>query len=397
MNPERLSERIARSRRRRAGALSGFTLVELLVSLAIMAMLMVLLVGVTGQTSDIWRRTTGKVEQFRGARNAFDTLTSRLSQATLNTYWDYDKLPTPTKYERKSELRFISGPASMLLAGTPIAANCLTHAVFFQAPFGLTSEPASSGSGLAFDGFENLLCTWGYYVSYDSDAAIRPAFLTAAGVPPRYRFRLMELTQPSEKNLLYSFTSGPGASPNISAAAGYNQRDWFTASLTASPPQVHMLTENVIALIIVPRLSQQDEAAVKGGVTSANADFSPLAPACLYDSSPQAAPPDSRYSDARLNPTNQLPPLLQVTMAVIDESSAVRAKFGAATQDPFHIQTKFQNSADYSSDLLAQSPATGAANADSLESALIAQHLNYRIFTSTIAIRGAKWSREQTN
>jgi prepilin-type N-terminal cleavage/methylation domain-containing protein len=74
---------------RRSGKAHGFTLVELLVSTAIIALIMLMLVQVTNNISAAWRGTAEKVDKFQGARDGFEAMTRRISQATLNTYWDY--------------------------------------------------------------------------------------------------------------------------------------------------------------------------------------------------------------------------------------------------------------------------------------------------------------------
>ena len=103
--------------RRRA----AFTLVELLVSTVIIALLMLVLVAMTNQTAQTWRYTTEKIEKFQETRDGFEAMTRQISQATLNTYWDYldstgQSRPTsvgspayrsfiPNSYGRRSELR----------------------------------------------------------------------------------------------------------------------------------------------------------------------------------------------------------------------------------------------------------------------------------------------------
>ena len=126
---------------------AAFTLVEMLVSMAILSLIVLVLISITSQTAKTWRYTSGKVEEFREARTAFETVTSRLRQATLNTYWDYDNATTPTRYERRSELRFISGPVERDLSiGTGPNGSAITHAVFFHAPLGMVdmSQTAST-------------------------------------------------------------------------------------------------------------------------------------------------------------------------------------------------------------------------------------------------------------
>ncbi len=355
----------------RPGNRAGFTMVEMMVSTAVLALLVVLMVGITSQANQIWRRASGKVEQFRETRAAFEAMTTRLAQATLNTYWDYDNPVNPTRYDRRSDLRFISGPANDILGGGG-ARPRLTHSVFFQAPLGEVENAK-------YHGFENLLCTWGYYLEYGDDLAFRPEFLTDSIVPRRYRHRLMELRQPAEQNRIYSRTSGLAGS--LLRARTYVGKEWYQESLSGSNAPVRVAAENVIALIITPRLGREDEKEF-----NETGDRSPLAPDYLYDSSPVIG---GSARDERLNPVGQLPPLLQVTMVAIDEISAQRLSLSESTPDPFDLESRFRSSGDYSKDLLL------SGDSGSLENQLIKRGTSYRIFSTNVVIRGAKWSREQ--
>jgi len=356
-----------------------------MVSTAIIMLLLVILVAMTNQTSVSLRYTRGKVEQFREARAAFETITSKVSQATLNTYWDYgyDSAGLPSRYERRSELRFISGqPKDVLGAST----TRLSHAVFFHAPLGLVD-----GTNPQYRGLEGLLNIWGYYVELNSDRNFRPPFInTMADKPPeRFRFRLMEFMLPSEKLSTYGFTTG--ISGGIPAAASYQGKDWFRNAVASSPTASRPVAENIVALIITPRLSKRDEQEIKG--SSGAPDPSPLAPRYTYDSS-LALNDGQTGSDPRTNPKNQLPPILQITMIAIDESSAARLNLTAASGDTFKLSNKFNDTSKYTKDLVV-SP-TGAADA-SLENALIGRRASYRIFTTNVPIRAAKWSSAQVN
>ncbi len=111
----------------------GFTLIELLVSVAILALLLLIIASIIDATRRTWGYASGRIEEFRGAREAFEAITSKLSQATLNPYWDYNDPNDPTSYARQSELRFLSGPASSILSNS--AAK--THGVFFHRSLGL--------------------------------------------------------------------------------------------------------------------------------------------------------------------------------------------------------------------------------------------------------------------
>ena len=375
---------------------AGFTLVELLVSTAIIALLMLVLVGMTNQMSSTWRYTTEKIEKFQQARDGFEAMTRQMAQATLNTYWDYFNsagqqrtalnAPTfiPATYGRQSDLRFISGPMSIL---APPSTSRPMHGVFFQAPFGAVEDAPTYGR------MDNLLNTWGYFIEVSDDAADRPGIL-GARVPLRWRSRLKEFRQPSERMTVYN--TNP-ATPNT---------DWFTTALASAPPPTRVLAENIVALIIVPKLSQEEE------VIRLGKGWSALSPNYIYNSATTttvagynakqtpvnpgvttvngADPTDG----AAINPKNQLPAILQVIMIAIDERSAARwvQRPGNSAKVPFGpaLGTLFTlNSRNL------EVPVSG--DLATYERLLVAEGLTYRVFNTNVLIRGAKWSRAQTN
>lgn len=363
-------------------AYSGFTFVEAVVSTALLALLVLVLVSITDQTNSIWRNSKAKSEQFRAARNAFDSMARRLRQATLNTYWDYelDATLTPLRYLRQSELRFISGQASDLIDDPgldPAGIFRPGHAIFFQAPVGLTGNDAYVGA-------ENLLNTCGFFVEFGPDK--RPAFMTDEIAPTRYRFRLNQLVEESEELTLYRYTSGKYLDSSgktkmrnidYSSAApvpGTTGLEWFREPLRSPDLLVRPVAENVLALVILPKLTQKED---PSGTR--------LAPEYSYDST-------AAHVDPSINPKNQLPPILQLTAIVISESSAVRIADGALRPDlgidrmyETGSNRLFKNAPSYSADLTA------------LENALQNRHLSYRVFTSDISLNGAHWSQEQSN
>jgi uncharacterized protein (TIGR02599 family) len=185
------------------------------------------------------------------------------------------------------------------------------------------------------------------------------------GPAKRYRYRLMELMQPSNALTVYSRTSGK---------LDYKGKDWFTDALNPiSPavtgPAVHVLAENVITLVLQPKLSKRDE------LTTSKI----LAPTYAYDSTNP-----SGVTDPDINPKNQLPPIVQVTVVAIDEASASRIAQGA-TPPGFDatLNTLFLKAEDFDKDLT------------TLQSTLLnfRPPINARVFTSSVSIRGAKWSR----
>ena len=336
---------LARGRRPNSGA---FTLIEVLVSCAVLALLLVLMLSMTDQVQKTYRQTQGKAEQFREARVAFESITRRLSQATLNTYWDYDSPTSPTKYLRQSELRFRCGRASVIL---PAGMSSSTQAVFFQAPFGFTSNSTSYG------GMESLLNTWGYFIEFGGDAALRPPVVNTAGVPEKYRFRLYEMMEPSENLSVYKYTSGN---------ATYNALTWFQDPLNQTNRSSRVLAENIIALIFLP-------------IDPANAA---LTTDYQYDTSPDGSTSTQTWSE------HQLPPYFQVTMVAIDEASARRLQSGSTAPD-FGLASLFQTVGDVTNEA---NPGY-AKDLKTLRGNLAAQKISYRVFTTKVSINGAKWNR----
>ena len=355
---------------------AGFTLVEMLVATAVLLAIMGICFTIIEGTNSIWKNTTGKIEAFRNARAAFDELTRTLSQATLNTYYDYVDASgnftsqpgsgysgTPVAYGRRSDLQIISGPGGTLLPGiTPYTA--VTHAIFFQAPLGqVTSANSSVTSSSAMGGLNSLLNTCGFYVAYGPDPSV-PTFLSSV-YPSRNRYRLMQFTQPSDLLAIYG---------------NQGTNNWFLNPIvsdlaTSSATENAVLAENIIALVILPKLPSNDEAALNlSSVPLGTA----LAPAYAYDSTQKGQATVNAY----LNSLHQLPPVIQVTMVAIDESSSL--KMSNTTTAPNAAlgltSSLFTHAANLSSDLT------------SLENSLTAGHVNFRVFQTEVAIRGAKWT-----
>ncbi len=358
----------------------GFTLVEMLVSMAIILLLLVFLTNMVTQTQNAWVFGSNKVEEFRGARDAFESVTRRLSQATLNTYWGYQYksvggVQTPTQYIRESDLRFLSGSANDITLPTGVTRPF--HSIFFQAPLGVVDDTS-------FEGLSNLVNTWGYYLEFGGDAKLRPAFLSALTPPltERFRFRLYEMTQPSNGLNIYSYTSGADAtgSPKNNS---YNGREWITAALGSQqpPPPVHVLADNIIAMVILPKLSQEDEKQIQPGASEGTL----IAPAYHYDSAPN--PKNPKPSNPALDPTNQLPPLVRVTLVAIPESAALRMATGS-TPPVLGIENLFDGSSTASA-----TASKYESDLQTLESTLGAKRISYRVFTTNVSIRAAKWSR----
>ncbi|HEY0256386.1 MAG TPA: Verru_Chthon cassette protein C [Candidatus Methylacidiphilales bacterium] len=360
------------------GKRRGFTLVEMLVATAILVIIVGILFGMTQEMSKVWTSSAGKIEAFRTSRGAFDALTRTLSQATLNTYYDYFDSSgvsasspgfngRPFSYGRQSDLQFVSGQGNLLLTGLT-GYNVVSHAVFFTAPLGMTTTSN-------YVSLNTLLNACGFYVVYGPDS-VRPNFLPAT---PRYRYRLMQFVQASDALSIY--VAGNKGTPQ-----------WYLPPVQAdfggTPATSNfVLAENVIALILLPKLAAQDEIWAETNYSISSPLGTALAPNYSYDSSKVgqggAVNPSTGQSQApMLNSLNQLPPVIQVTMVTLDESSAV--KLGNTTAAPnarLGLTTSlFTQAQNYKADL------------KSLTDTLSAGHLNYRVFQTDVALRAAKWS-----
>lgn len=354
---------------------AAFTLVEILVSLAVLTILLLISAQVIGQVQSSWTASNARVSQFREARTAFDILTRNLSQATLNTYVDYDTnyltasgtatASAPTSYRRKSDLQFKCGPAASLVTGAGAAGPEVLpgHAVFFQAPLGVSHTPSLAG-------LDRLLCARGYFVQFSSDEFFRPPFLPPGAL--RYRYRLMEFSPPAEENMIYSTGNA--------AAGGASWFDTAGASLTQSENPLDVgstrpVADNILTLIISPRRETVNVG--NQANTGANAPTN-IATDYIYDSSAVGSATQGSQGTQYL-----LPPLVRVVLVAIDERSAERLSNGNTSQSPplgSTLTTPFQNAANLDQEL------------KTLEDTLRARKINYRVFSATIQLRTARWS-----
>ncbi|CAN5794445.1 hypothetical protein BH09VER1_BH09VER1_19340 [soil metagenome] len=350
------------------GSRRGFTLVEMLVAVTVFLMILVVVFQVTKATTSIWKNSSGKIAAFAEARGAFEAMTRTISQATLNTYVDYEDSSgafrdpgaigtfVPTKYARRSDLQFLCGKG--LLSGSGLA-NPITQSLFFQAPMGYSR---SAG----YKGMQGMLNACGFFVYYGTDMA-KPSFLPGS-LPNRNRFRLMQFLQPTENLSIYDSSVTGGSTV-------WNNKDWFIKALAAdvastSPTSVSQIADNVVALIIAPKNSASDDAA------------SPANAIATYDYNTRDPDPAKAYS------LNQLPAVIQVVMAVIDDASA--AKLGdSATPPNLTAGTNFSNPTDLKTNLaileknLSALPGNAAGNTIPLR---------FEFFTTEVAIPAAKWS-----
>ncbi len=72
-------------------SVASFTLVEMLVGIAVFSLLMLLLLTIMGSSMKLWRQQSSKEESFREARAALNVLARDMSAAVISTnaYWFY--------------------------------------------------------------------------------------------------------------------------------------------------------------------------------------------------------------------------------------------------------------------------------------------------------------------
>lgn len=322
-----------------ARAKTGFTILEMLVAMAVTVLMLLLLLTLVQSTTNIWQKNTGRAKAFANARMAFESMTRTIGAATLNTYQDYYNASRQTRvsgdldfrpsiYGRRSDLHFVTG--NTLVTGQQ------GGGIFFTAPFDFDTGSMNPATG-------GQLNAIGYFVRFSADSSL-PSFIT--NNPARYR--LFQLLQPTTE-LKVMNSNFPG-----------NQ--WFTSDANASPPKnCFPLAPNIVAFAVLPKLSDRE-----------NPSPDSLTGNFTYDtriSWPSGAQPTSMH---------QLPPVVTVVMVAIDEASALRV---AGQSDlGFDPATIFSQTSQLETNL------------DTISTELSKKNLNFRIFRAEIPIRTAKWS-----
>jgi uncharacterized protein (TIGR02599 family) len=276
----------------------------------------------------------------------------------------------------------------------------------------------------------DLLNACGFYVQFTNNSSWIPPipqFLTPNSPSNLYRYRLMEMLQPTEDLEVYSDPALATNVPNIAnptftnqyqsvyppkydpggTATAYNYSsavttyNWITHATTATangvPSYVRPLADNIIALIIQPMVDPADYAAYPN-------DTPPLTfPTSLL---PNDTPTsfdytyDSRRDTINVAATlpqqleqNQLPPMMQVTMVAIDEASAIRlaAQYGTASPDLITKAEAYNDGSPPDGTLFTQT-SNYAADLLQLTSYLTSIHVRYRVFTAQVPMFNAKWT-----
>lgn len=337
----------------------AFTLIEMLAAMAVLIVLLGIIVGVTNSVSTTVRRASAGIDALANARTGFDLINRTLSQATLNTYWEYDNPLEPNQYLRQSDLQFL------------IRQNTQDpgygQEVFFAAP-----ETYSSDASLRST--RGLLNGCSLFVHFGGSQSFRPSGISS----DKFRYRLMIGLQPTEQLQIFNKparAAGQSESSYRATVQSYwNALGWI-APLQNGPAAVGAavtpVADNVIALIAWPRLPSSEDPAGLSLITQDS---------FAYNSQADALSVPQKIT------ANQLPPVIEITMIAISEASASRLddKTGtppAVIQDA--LNGRFEKVSKYSDDLKAVSEALSAA------------HVDFQIFSTSVPLRESKWSKAQ--
>jgi uncharacterized protein (TIGR02599 family) len=328
------------TKRRNRTRSSGFTLLEVLISLAILLVILVAVIQFMADIDQAWK--SAAADPFAEAQNAFETVAQNLAAATLAPYQDYADANgnfrtsaafVPDHLARRSDLDFVCGPG----AGTNglLAASGLTttgSSVFFLAPNGYTQTYAHTG-------MERLLNAMGYLVEFSDDDAA-PGFILLQ--TPCWRWRLKQVLQPAESLQIFATATSSA---------------WIQQVV---PPgaSLPVLAENVVTLIVLPERAANDSGPA-------------LAPAYSYDS----------RDTSNLLTLHQLPPRLRLVLVAMDQVSAQRLAGQNGSNPPQLISAGlFQQAAQLDADLA------------TLDGNLTAQNIGHRIFQREILLPSSAWS-----
>ena len=350
----------------------GFSLAELLVAIAILTIILLVSFQLISGTSGIWIRSNSKMIEGREARVAFNSMISRLSQATVNPYYGYTwtgastGTATPISYVRHSELRFYSGPSATLIP--TFATTSPTDAVFFVAPLGYVSNTTDYGH------LPSLLNICGYYIQWSNVDLERPSILPSVNLP--YSFQLMQFVQPSEQMSLYNATAN-------NYANGYKQVTtspaWQTTALFGNPAgttalNVRPIARNVIALLLLPATSTTDTSGT-------------LTPVDYQYNSEKAA---TGVTTANTS-VNRAPPVMRVVMYTIDDISA--KKLSTSTTMPNLYVDTSSNPIFTNPTKLFPNPTSGEiGDLSRFEATLVSQRITFRRFEAAVELPRQPWN-----
>ena len=261
----------------------GWTLIEVLISTSILAVLVMVMAEALNTTQRSWLASRSAAERQQTVDSAISVLSREVRQAMLASRPSYDT--ALDKLVPASDLHFVCGPAAELLPGVP---GVCGDAVFFQ-------RPGRDGD------LQRAMQACGFFVQFGGDEVWRPTFLTA--LPSNRRLRLLQFHQPAENLTLFQPTAVIGEASRLSQLTSRSDLyNWFVQPLSdtgAFKSSVSVVAENVVAMIV---------------------QASPSAQRC-YDS--RRFQWEAGSAEAALS-RHQLPDMMDVTLVMVDEAGWAR-------------------------------------------------------------------------
>jgi uncharacterized protein (TIGR02599 family) len=368
---------IQRAKRQR---LNSFTLVEMMVATLVLVILMGIIATTMNSARITMTRAQANIGAFATARSSFENMSDKLSQATLNTYWDYYNSTgskrtdanfttfVPATYGRASDMQF--------LVRQNIQNSGYGHEVYFQAPVAFSTNANYIST-------QGLLNACGYYVQYCSDASYHPSVVATATQPSHTRYRLMQGMELTESLSVFNDIAGASFSSEGSSPTWISNIKNSGSTTINSSTYVVPVADNVIALIVWPRQPLRQDSA-------GTALLDPTTHAYTYNSQlDYGSLPTS--SSAQKVWDDQLPPIVQLTMVVIDEPSAARIEANSTLRTSLETilssgsngSALFLDATKYASDLAVL---TNFLNTSTPK-------LNYQVLNSSVIMRECKWTQ----
>ncbi len=343
---------------------SGFSLIELLTAMTILSVLMLMMTSLLDQVQKSWQFGESRISQFREARVAFDLMTKNMSQATMNTYWDYDydDANQIKSYGKRTELHFYSQQAKQIEGALGLSDQTSGHAVFFQAPLGYSVK---------YRNLNNLFNGRGYMVVHGSDRDFIPSFVNKE----TFRYRLMEFRPPAEANQVFkdAIEERESATPQPQTFT-----HWWNQGLTGIgngkfSEFLNPMGQNIILLLVTPMDTLEAQTDNRFDTSSK------IAPSYIYDSN----------KPEKVGLGQQVPPLVKVTMVAIDETTAIQLEdqYGQG-KPPIIPDTLFQDTKKYNEDIAELIKSFDEHNRKEVSK------ISYRVFSTIVMLRSAKWVTE---
>jgi uncharacterized protein (TIGR02599 family) len=228
--------------------------------------------------------------------------------------------------------------------------------------------------------------TCGYYIEWNSDYAlgITPSFISSsASFVARWRFRLMELVEPSDSLTIYNDTSGTYTSSTgtFSKSWTYTGKDWFQTPISNNNRRP--LADNVILLAFLPMVAPQNAQNPQNGAADGTSLDLMNGNNYIYDTAPiQSSPGVGALPVSE----NQLPPMVYVLMIAVDETSFYRYQMqrGNSSSCPTNLGIDYPGG--NSSFLTNATYTSRQSDIQQVESALAANHIKYRVFSSIVVL-----------